>query len=89
MTAHIFFWQLEKTLGVKIMMVSIDECLQENSHCGDASCTNFLNKSTVPVAIYTNTTAFVGVRAVVDPLCTCVAQQRLVCHNGGTPIGNT
>jgi len=79
--------ELEKALGLKVLMVSIDECLVEKLYC-ESSCTNFLNKSKVPSAVYTNTTSFVGVRAVVDPLCTCDSQQKIVCHNGGTPVGD-
>lgn len=79
---------MEKSLGVKILMVNIDECLQENGYCGDSSCSNFLKKSTVPMAVYTNTTSFVGVNAIVNPLCTCDAKEKIVCLNGGTPVGN-
>ncbi|XP_063231568.1 DE-cadherin [Bacillus rossius redtenbacheri] len=80
--------ELEQELGVKILMFSIDECLLEKVSC-ETSCTNFLNKSNVPYAVYTNTTSFVGVRAVVDPLCTCVVQEKSFCLNGGTPVGPT
>nr|CAD7451505.1 unnamed protein product [Timema bartmani] len=68
-------------------MVNIDECLMEKVFCETESCTNFLNKSNVPYAVYTNTSSFVGVRAVVDPLCNCKVKERPICLNGGTPIG--
>lgn len=68
-------------------MINIDECLVEKLYC-NASCTNFLKKSNVPSPVYTNTTSFVGVGAVVDPLCTCELTERIICHNGGTPVGN-
>ena len=82
------WFQLEKALGLKILMVNIDECLVEKAYC-ESSCTNFLNKSNVPSAVYTNTTSFVGVRAVIDPLCICDPVQKTICYNGGTPIGDT
>lgn len=67
-------------------MVKIDECMIEKQYCV-SSCTNFLNKSNLPSAVYTNTTTFVGVRAVVDPYCACNPPQRH-CENGGTPAPN-
>ncbi|XP_021942527.1 DE-cadherin isoform X2 [Zootermopsis nevadensis] len=77
---------IEQELGVTLLMINIDECLIEKASC-ETSCTNFLTKSNVPSAVYTNTTSFVGVRAVVDPMCTCSVPEPLVCLNGGTPIG--
>ncbi|KAK9497090.1 hypothetical protein O3M35_004467 [Rhynocoris fuscipes] len=76
--------QLEKLLGVSILMIKIDECMIEKQYC-EASCTNFLNKSNVPSAVFTNTTTFVGVRAVIDPYCQCVQQPKFTCENGGSP----
>lgn len=67
-------------------MVNIDECLMEKQYC-EADCTNFLNKSNVPSAVYTNTTSFVGVRAIIDPLCNCQITKKTICYNGGTPVG--
>lgn len=78
---------MEKELGVTILMVKIDECLVEKQYC-EGSCVNFLNKSREPIAVYTNTTTFVGVRAVVDPFCICDGPSRPVCHNGGTLVNN-
>ncbi|XP_026684659.1 DE-cadherin, partial [Diaphorina citri] len=79
---------IEKELGAEILMINIDECLQEKVSCPDSlSCINFLNKSNVPSAVYTNTTSFVGVNAVIDPFCKCEFPQR-VCYNGGTPDGD-
>lgn len=75
-------------LNLNIMLINIDECLFEKLHC-NSSCRNNLNTSTIPYAIFTNTTSFVGVRAIVHPMCTChVAEPRepLVCLNGGTPL---
>lgn len=68
-------------------MVNIDECLLERKYC-EGSCKNFLNKSTVPSPIYTNTTSFIGVRAVIDPFCNCDLPKRTVCFNGGTLVGD-
>jgi len=36
--------------------------------------------------IYTNTSSFVGVRAVADPHCTCHVEEPIVCLNGGMPL---
>ncbi|XP_050545953.1 DE-cadherin isoform X3 [Daktulosphaira vitifoliae] len=78
--------ELEKELGVVFLMVNIDECLVEKLYC-ESSCTNFLNKSNEPAAVFTNTTSFVGIRAIIKPFCQC--EQRLpsviTCFNGGTP----
>jgi hypothetical protein len=71
---------------VTLLMINIDECLMEKASC-ESSCTNFLTKSSTPSAVYTNTSSFVGVRAVVDPMCTCTVPEPLVCLNGGTPVG--
>lgn len=81
--------ELEKELGVVFLMVNIDECLVEKLYC-ESSCTNFLNKSNEPAAVYTNTTSFVGIRAVVDPFCQCEQRiaTKVTCHNGGTPTSD-
>ncbi|XP_057317879.1 DE-cadherin isoform X1 [Microplitis mediator] len=77
---------IERELEMDIMMVSIDECLQEQVHCNN-SCRNYLNISgTRPYVVYTNLTSFVGVRAIVDPQCTCHVAEPIVCLNGGTPL---
>ncbi|XP_012537254.1 DE-cadherin isoform X1 [Monomorium pharaonis] len=77
--------EIEREMKADILLMNIDECLFEKLHCNN-SCRNFLNVSTVPYAIYTNTSSFVGVRAVVDPLCTCHVAEPIVCLNGGTPL---
>lgn len=79
---------IEQELGVTLLMINIDECLIERASC-EASCTNFLAKSIDPSVVFTNTSSFVGVRAVVDPMCTCNVPEPLVCLNGGTPVGTT
>lgn len=79
---------IEQELGVTLLMINIDECIIEKASC-EASCTNFLTKSNTPSPVYTNTTSFVGVHAVVDPMCTCSVPEPLVCLNGGTPVGTT
>lgn len=78
---------IEKELGAEILMVHIDECMQEKTVC-NLSCITFLNKNHVPLAVYTNTTSFVGVSAIATPFCSCDANRR-VCHNGGTLVGDT
>ncbi|XP_014469556.1 PREDICTED: DE-cadherin isoform X2 [Dinoponera quadriceps] len=77
--------EIEREMRADILLVNIDECLFEKLHCNN-SCRSYLNASTVPYPIYTNTSSFVGVRAVVDPQCTCHVAEPLVCLNGGTPL---
>ncbi|KAF6207435.1 hypothetical protein GE061_018678 [Apolygus lucorum] len=76
--------QVLKELEVQIVMINIDECMEEKKFC-QKDCTNFLNKSNVPSPVYTNTTTFVGVKAVVDPFCSCPHTPQTHCRNGGTP----
>lgn len=78
---------LEKELGIKVLMVNIDECLIERNKC-QAACTNVLHKSSVPLLVYTNTTSFVGVNAFIQAECTCSAPARPVCLNGGTMLSD-
>ncbi|XP_034179895.1 DE-cadherin [Osmia lignaria lignaria] len=77
--------EIERELKTDVLLVNIDECLFEKLHCNN-SCRSYLNVSTEPYAVYTNTSSFVGVRAIVDPLCTCHIAEPLVCLNGGTPL---
>lgn len=77
--------EIEREMKANILLMNIDECLFEKVHC-NISCRNFLNASTVPYVVYTNTSSFVGVRAVVDPQCTCHVAEPIVCLNGGTPL---
>lgn len=77
--------EIERDIKADILLINIDECLFEKLHC-NYTCRNSLNASTVPYSVYTNTSSFVGVRAVVDPLCTCHVAEPLVCLNGGTPL---
>lgn len=76
---------IEREMRADILLVNIDECLLEKMHCNN-SCRSYLNVSTVPYSVYTNTSSFVGVRAVVDPQCTCHVAEPIVCLNGGTPL---
>lgn len=77
---------LKSKLEADILLVNIDECLFEKLHCND-SCRSILNTSNVPYSVYTNTTSFIGVRAIVEPQCTChVAEPNVSCLNGGTPL---
>ncbi|XP_029165136.1 DE-cadherin isoform X1 [Nylanderia fulva] len=77
--------QIEREMKADILLVNIDECLFEKAYC-NSSCRSFLNVSTIPYSVYTNTSSFVGVRAIVDPLCTCTVAEPIVCLNGGTPL---
>lgn len=77
--------EIEREMRADILLVNIDECLFEKLHCNN-SCRSYLNASTIPYSVYTNTSSFVGVRAVVDPQCTCHVAEPIVCLNGGTPL---
>ncbi|XP_049885544.1 DE-cadherin [Pectinophora gossypiella] len=79
--------KIEDELQIKIYMVRIDECLIEKEQCED-SCRNVLIKNNVPLAVYTNTTSFVGVSARDESECTCERSEPIVCLNGGTPFAN-
>uniref|UniRef100_A0A182NJX9 Cadherin domain-containing protein n=1 Tax=Anopheles dirus TaxID=7168 RepID=A0A182NJX9_9DIPT len=57
--------QLEEDVGLSVLMVGIDECIEEGRNC-ELSCKNTLYKSNVPIAVYTNTSSFVGVNAFVQ-----------------------
>ncbi|KAL9916406.1 DE-cadherin [Glossina fuscipes fuscipes] len=74
---------LENELGLKILMVNIDECLIEKYKC-ELSCMNMLHKSSVPYTIYSNTTSFVGVHAFIEAQCVCEVKTRSECLHGGT-----
>uniref|UniRef100_A0A182XLI7 DE-cadherin n=1 Tax=Anopheles quadriannulatus TaxID=34691 RepID=A0A182XLI7_ANOQN len=75
--------QLEEDVGFSVLMVGIDECIEEGRNC-ELSCKNTLYKSNVPIAIYTNTSSFVGVNAFVQAECVCEAPSpSLTCLNGG------
>ena len=66
---------VEQELSVQIIMIRIDECLYENEHCEGKSCDNQLDiLEDQPITIFTNRTSFVGVQAVVKPVCQCSAQ---------------
>uniref|UniRef100_A0A6B2EJU5 Cadherin egf lag seven-pass g-type receptor n=1 Tax=Phlebotomus kandelakii TaxID=1109342 RepID=A0A6B2EJU5_9DIPT len=80
--------KLEEELGLKMFMINIDECLIEKNKC-EASCTNVLHKSNVPLLVYTNQTSFVGVNAFVQAECVCRVQVPVVCLNGGTPFDDS
>lgn len=78
---------LEEELGIKMLQINIDECLIERVKC-EASCTNVLHKSNVPLLVYTNTTSFVGVNAFIHAECACSPTPRINCLNGGTAFDN-
>ncbi|KRT83191.1 Cadherin [Oryctes borbonicus] len=79
--------QLESKVGVRIDMISISECFLENVCDAGSSCSDHLDISEVPATVFTNRTSFVGVNAVIRPVCDCRpfdVYER--CHNGGTYI---
>lgn len=88
--------ELERDLGMRILMVSIDECLvEQRAQCESGGCSSVLYKSDVPAQVFTNRTSFVGVNAFVRAECRCIStlatiaaqQQQQSCLNGGTPVG--
>ncbi|XP_051171041.1 DE-cadherin [Leptopilina boulardi] len=78
--------EIERKLETNILLINVDECLQEKLHCNN-SCRSFLNVSSVPSTVFTNTSSFVGVRAVVDPQCICHVAEPIVCLNDGIAVG--
>ena len=84
--------ELQDTLNVVITMIHIDECLIEGVNCPSQSCANELNVEDQPQSIFTNTTSFVGVQAIVNPVCKCSSINRIgwqscqpnPCLNGGS-----
>ncbi|XP_056645235.1 DE-cadherin [Diorhabda sublineata] len=78
--------ELEKKLYVDFVMININECLNETICGSDNSCTNQLNISREPAVVFTNRTSFVGVSAVVDPVCAALPREIIECFNGGIPI---
>lgn len=69
-------------------MVNIDECLVEKKFC-DSSCINILTKDPdSPATVFTNTSSFVGVNAVVEFQCECKLEPDIKCLNGGTRVGD-
>jgi Laminin G domain len=81
---------IEEKLDMKMLMVNIDECLIERAKC-ESSCMNVLEKSNVPISVFTNRTSFVGVNAFVTAHCGCAERPggEPVCYNGGTTYANT
>lgn len=82
---------LEEALKpIKVVMISIDECLIERAKC-ESSCLNVLEKSNIPLSVYTNRTSFVGVNAFIRTECMCAEPKHgePVCYNGGTAFANT
>lgn len=82
--------QLESELNMKMLMIKIDECLIERNACqGGSSCSSMLQYSERTIAVYTNTTSFVGVEAYEQAVCECLTETLTTsCLNGGTPFNN-
>ncbi|KAJ8963621.1 hypothetical protein NQ314_005521 [Rhamnusium bicolor] len=79
---------LQNELGVEFVMISISECINKTVCPNDCSCTNFLNISREPAVVFTNKTSFVGVNAVVDPVCDIIPRVIPECFNGGVLLEN-
>ncbi len=77
--------QLESALNLDLVMIHIDECLIEGSHCPGQSCANQLDIEESPITIYTNKTSFVGVRAITNPVCKCSSVSQVNYYQSCTP----
>ena len=86
--------EIEQDLNLQIVMIRIDECLYEGQNCEGKSCVNQLDIiEDQPITILTNRTSFVGVQAVIKPVCQCSAPSQTAsfyscdanpCLNNGT-----
>ncbi|KAH1023183.1 hypothetical protein HUJ04_012437 [Dendroctonus ponderosae] len=81
--------KLENELDVEFVMISINECLNENT-CGVGnSCSNKLQiNDEEPAVVYTNRTSFVGVKSTVEAKCDCFDHILTSCLNGGVMDSN-
>ncbi|XP_068201441.1 neural-cadherin-like isoform X2 [Palaemon carinicauda] len=85
--------EIEEEVGIKILMVGINECLHEDAHC-DGSCTNRVKILNSQYLVDANRTSFVGVHTRVVPDCVCGARDFSTenscrpnpCVNGGQCI---
>ncbi|XP_044019714.1 neural-cadherin-like [Aphidius gifuensis] len=85
--------EIERDVGINILMVGIDECLTENNYCG-GSCTNRLDIRGTPYVVDMNSTSLVGVYVKVTAECTCAAKtlnnentcETMHCYNGAKCI---
>jgi hypothetical protein len=84
---------MKRAVNIEIIMIHINECMYEGLHCPGQSCANELSIEDQPVTIYTNTSSFVGVQALVSPVCKCSPSQNSFrirscspnpCLNNGT-----
>ncbi|KAF5283408.1 hypothetical protein FQA39_LY04784 [Lamprigera yunnana] len=64
--------ELENMLDAKFVLISINECLEESVCPEQNSCSNRLNIKEDAAVVFTNKTSFVGVNAVVEPICECL-----------------
>lgn len=79
---------LENKLDVQFVMVGISECINETVCPEFCSCTNVLTISEEPAVVFTNRTSFVGVSAVVEPVCDIIPREVPNCLNGGFSAEN-
>ena len=66
--------QIQNKLGLQILMIHVDECLDEGG-C-EGGCYNDLVIGSEPVAVMTNRASFVGVGANVTARCGCEATEK-------------
>lgn len=81
--------QLESELGIEFYMISINECLNDTNCGAQSSCRNVLNIKREPAVVFTNETSFVGVKAIVDPVCDSHPKEVPICFNGGVLVENS
>lgn len=65
---------MEQLLNAKFVQISIDECIKESACPEQNSCTNKLNIRDSPAVVFTNQTSFVGVNAIIEAICDCLAE---------------
>lgn len=73
--------ELEIELGITIEQIGVSECLNETV-CNGSSCTSNLNILEEPAVIFGNKTSFVGVKAIVEALCSCIDMIPNGCNSG-------
>ena len=85
--------QFEEEVGIKIFMVPIDACMEENFEDG---CFNSVNITGRPAMVNANGSSFVGVEVVMGTVAGCRAEffpepyhcAGDYCYHGGTCISD-
>ncbi|KAB0801471.1 hypothetical protein PPYR_05825 [Photinus pyralis] len=87
--------ELEDILKAQFVLISINECLKESVCPEHNSCNNRLDIKDTAAVVFTNKTSFVGINAIVEPICDCLPLDSIqpiddeLCYsNGITFTGN-